>query len=545
MWSKIWHRLTTTIAGGAIIIALASITSRVFGLVRDRLLASHFGAGNDLDIYYAAFRIPDLVFNVLILGALSAAFIPVFVEYLQRAKEHPEQKAEAWALVNSLLNLLLIGLVVFGIVFYVFAPLIMPLIAPGFSADKQAMTVHLTRVMLVAIVFFGVSNIFTGILNSFKRYIAFALAPVMYNVGIIVGIVWLVPRYGLVGLAYGVVMGAAMHMLVQLPGVIRVGFRYSLMADWRNGGVRTIGKLMVPRTFGLAVAQVDQLVSLIIGSTLVAGSVAVFNFANNLQSFPINVFGVSIAVASFPYFSEASAQKDVGLFVHYFSKNFRRILFVILPVSVLFILLRAQFVRVVLGTGEFNWTDTYLTAQTLGFFSLSLFAQSLVPLLARSFYAWHDTKTPVKVAVISLVADIIGAYALSRFMGVQGLALAFSVASFINMILLYFLLRKKLGHLDDRAIFTSMLKIIFISLIMGVIVQAAKYFLALGVNMQTFVGVFIQGVGAGAVGLVVYLVLALLFRCDEITIISEWLKRARKQIANGQAAGNNEQAHGQ
>ncbi|MFA5052388.1 MAG: murein biosynthesis integral membrane protein MurJ [Patescibacteria group bacterium] len=533
MWSKIWHRLTTTIAGGAIIIALASITSRVFGLVRDRLLASHFGAGNDLDIYYAAFRIPDLIFNVLILGALSAAFIPVFVEYLQRAKEHPEQKAEAWALVNSLLNILLIGLVVFGIVFYIFAPVIMPLIAPGFSQDKQVATVHLTRIMLVAIIFFGVSNIFTGILNSFKRYIAFAMAPIMYNIGIIIGIIWLVPRYGLVGLAYGVVLGAAMHMLVQLPGVMRVGYRYAFMANWRHSGVRLIGKLMLPRTFGLAVAQVDQLVSLIIGSTLVVGSVAVFNFANNLQNFPINVFGVSIAVASFPYFSEASAQKNVGLFVQYFSKNFRRILFVVIPVSVLFILLRAQFVRVVLGTGAFDWDDTRLTAQTLGFFSLSLFAQSLVPLLARSFYAWHDTKTPVKVAVISLVADIVGAVILSRFMGVEGLALAFSIASFINMILLYLLLRKKLGQLDDHAIFLSIIKIVFISLIMGVIVQAAKYFLALGINMQTFVGVFIQGIGAASVGLFVYLVLALVFKCDEITIISEWLKKAKKQISNG------------
>ncbi|MFA6553622.1 MAG: murein biosynthesis integral membrane protein MurJ [Patescibacteria group bacterium] len=543
MWSKIWHRLTTTIAGGAIIIALASITSRVFGLVRDRLLASHFGAGNELDIYYAAFRIPDLIFNVLILGALSAAFIPVFVDYLQKARENPGQKSEAWDLANSLLNILVLGLILFGLVLFIFTPQLMPLIAPGFDHAKQATTVQLTRIMLGTIIFFGISNIFTGILNSFKRYLSFALAPVLYNVGIIIGILFLVPKFGLKGLAYGVVLGAAMHMLVQLPGVMKVGFRYRMIVDWRNAGVRLIGKLMLPRTFGLAVAQIDQLVSLIIGSTLAAGSVAVFNFANNLQSFPINVFGVSIAVATFPYFSEATAQKDAGLFIHYFSKNFRRILFVIIPVSVLFILLRAQFVRVVLGTGAFDWSDTRLTAQTLGFFSLSLFAQSLIPLLARSFYAWHDTKTPVKVAVISLVTDIVAAILFSRWMGVEGLALAFSLASFINMILLYVLLRKKMGHLDDHVIFLSMVKIIFISLIMGVVVQAAKYFLALGVNMHSFVGIFIQGIGSAAVGLTVYLILALVFKCDEVTIITDWLSKARGQISNT-PKNFNDQAHG-
>ncbi|MDD5039748.1 MAG: murein biosynthesis integral membrane protein MurJ [Patescibacteria group bacterium] len=534
MLLKIWRKLTTTLTGGAIIIATASVLSRVLGLVRDRLLAGKFGAGDELDTYYAAFRIPDLVFNVLVLGALSAAFIPVFVEYLQRAKENSGDHAEVWHLANSLLNILLVGLVVFGILFFIFAPQIVPLIAPGFDTEKQGMTVNMTRIMLVSIVFFGASNVMTGMLNSLKRYVSFALAPVMYNIGIILGIVLLVPRYGLYGLAYGVVLGSFLHFIVQIPGVHRIGYRYRPVFDWHDRGVRTIGKLMLPRTFGLAVAQVDQLISVIIGSLLAAGSVAVFTFANNLQSFPINVFGVSIAVASFPFFSEAFAQKNHRLFVQHFSISFRRILFVIIPFSVLILVLRAEIVRVVLGAGAFDWEDTKLTAQTLGLFALSLFAQSTIPLLARSFYAWQDTRTPVVIAIVSLVINSAGAIILSRPYGVLGLGLAFSIASFFQMILLLVVLRKRIGYLDDRTMILSVLKIITISAMAGAVTFAARYVINLGVNMQTFMGVLIQGTGAGCIGIAAYLLLAIVFKCDEITIITEWVRKARQQLfSNG------------
>jgi len=533
MISKFWKKLTTTLTGGAIIIASASVISRLLGLVRDRLLANQFGAGDELDIYYAAFKLPDLVFNILVLGALSAAFIPIFVEYLQRAKEDPTKKAEVWHLANSLLNILLVGLVVFGIILFIFTPQIVPLIAPGFDMDKQAEVVNMTRIMLFSIIFFGISNVMTGMLNSLKRYANFAFAPVMYNVGIILGIVFLVGQYGLYGLAYGVVLGSFLHLAVQIPGVLKIGYRYRPVFDYKHQGVRQIGKLMLPRTFGLAVTQIDQLVSVIIGSTLAAGSVAVFTLANNLQNFPISVFGVSMAVASFPFFSEAFAQHNNELFIQHFSKSFRRILFLVVPISVLILLLRAQFVRVILGSGEFDWSDTYFTAQTLGYFAVSLFAQSTIPLLAKSFYAWKDTKTPVKIGILTVILNIIGALILSRYMGVEGLALAFSIASFIQMVLLIIFLRKKIGNLDERKIMISIMKIIVITAMMGAVVQAAKYFLALGVDMDTFVGIFIQGSVSAVIGLVFYLIMALVFRCDEINIITNWLKKAKHQILNG------------
>lgn len=528
MWKRVWSKFTTTVTGGAIIIAGASVLSRLLGLVRDRLLAAGFGAGDILDTYYAAFKIPDLVFNVLVLGALSSAFIPVFIKYLSRDGD-PEHR-EAWRMANSVLNFLLIGLCVVGVIFFIFAHQLVPLIAPGFEGEKLRTTAELTRIMLVAIVFFGASNIATGILTSFKRYLNFALAPVMYNLGIIFGILVLSPRYGVYGLAYGVVIGSVIHLLVQVPAVFRAGFHFRPVLDIHNEGVRTVGKLMIPRAFGLAVSQVEQLFSTIIGSTLAAGSIAVFNLANNLQSFPINVFGVSLAIASFPVFSEAFARNDPESFVEHFSKTFRRILFLIIPASVLILLLRAQIVRVILGSGSFTWEDTYYTAQTLGFFSLSLFAQALIPTLARSFYALHDTKTPVKIGIISVATNVAVALVLVRSLGVMGLGISFSVASIVNMVLLLFTLRRRVGYLDDRRIASSTVKIVLISFVMALVVWGMKYFLELGVDMTTFVGVFIQGVGAGVVGCVVFIMLALVFRCDEIRILTELLQRIRKQV---------------
>ncbi|PIS40711.1 MAG: murein biosynthesis integral membrane protein MurJ, partial [Candidatus Kerfeldbacteria bacterium CG08_land_8_20_14_0_20_43_14] len=253
MLNKLWTKLSTTILGGAIVIGFTGVASRVLGLVRDRMLASTFGGGGNLDPYFAAFKLPDFVFNVLVLGALSSSFIPVFVSYLKRAEKDPNLKDEAWCVANSILNLLLIVLIALGVIFFIFANSLVSLIAPGFSGEKLQTTIHLSRIMLVAIIFFGASNIVSAILNSFKRFFAFALAPVLYNIGIIAGIIFFVPKWGIIGLAYGVVVGAFAHLAIQIPSVFKLGFRYMRILNWRHKGVREVGRLMLPRTFGLAV----------------------------------------------------------------------------------------------------------------------------------------------------------------------------------------------------------------------------------------------------------------------------------------------------
>ena len=512
-------KLQSSIAGGAIIIAVFSVISKLLGLIRNRLLASNFGAGDILDTYFAAFKIPDLIFNILILGALSASFIPIFVDYWSKNKE------ETWRMTSSVLNILLISLIIISAVLFFIAPQLMKVIAPGFETAKQVETANLTRIMLISVIFFTLSNIVSGVLNSFRRWLTYSLAPVFYNLGIIFGIIYLAPELGATGLAWGVVIGSLLHFLVQLPTAYRLGFCFRMVIDWKHPGVKKIFKLMIPRTLGLAVTQINQLVIVIIASTLLAGSVAVFNFANDLQSFPISIFGVSLAIAAFPVFSQAFSENDSAKFTKNFSKTFRRILFLIIPTSVIVLLLRAQLVRLILGTGQFDWTDTVLTARTFGFFAISLFAQSLIPLLARSFYARQDTKTPVIIGLVSMIINIGLAYTLSQVLGIAGLGLAFSIASIINMLLLFSVLRRRLGNLGDKQIIKSSLKIILISLAMAGVIQWLKYLVAPLVDMQTFIGVAWQTLVAGLGGVLIYLMLSLFFKSEEIEIVRHWLAK--------------------
>ncbi len=530
MANSFLNKFQATIMGGAIIVGTASVISRLVGLLRDRLLASTFGAGDTLDVYYAAFRLPDFIFNILVLGALSSSFIPVFLDYWCRENDSLGRDRQAWKITNSVLNLMLISLICIGGLLFILAPQLIDFIAPGFEPEKQAQTAVLTRIMLLSIVFFGLSNVVSGVLNSFRKFIAYSLAPIMYNFGIIFGIWVLVPKLGISGLAYGVVIGSLAHLLIQLPSVFKTGYHYRWILDTVNSGVRTIGKLMIPRAIGLAVVQINQLVINIIASTLRTGSVAVFNLANNLQSFPISVFGISLAISSFPVFSKAFAQKDTAGFVKHFSNTFRRVLFMIIPVSVLILLLRAQLVRLILGAGRFDWTDTILTAQTLGLFSISLFAQSLIPMLARSFFAFQNTKTPVIISIISMIFNVVLGILFSQRWGISGLALAFSLASIVNMLMLLAALRLKIGDLDDQNILRSTFKILVSSAALGLVVQRMKYFIAPLVDMQTFWGVFLQTAMAGLVGAMVYFVITLILQAPEIENIRQWLINARNQL---------------
>jgi putative peptidoglycan lipid II flippase len=501
---------SSSVASAAFVIAIAGILSRVLGLLRDRILASHFGAGDTLDIYYAAFRVPDLVYNLLILGALSAAFIPVFTGLIAKNEEK-----EAWELVNVFLTTALIFLFFVAGVFALFAPQLMRLITPGFSAEKLQDVAALTRIMFLSPIFLGISGIFGGILNSFKRFLIYSLAPIMYNLGIIFGAVFLVKPFGIAGLAWGVVIGAFLHMALQFPNVKMVGLKYFPHLNFKNKNLRKVITLMIPRTLGLAVTQINLLVVTIIASTLAAGSLSIFNFANNLQSFPMGIFAIPFALAVFPILSHHAARDERDIFIHNFSKTFRQILFFIIPASILILVLRAQIVRIVLGAGKFNWDDTILTFQALGIFAVSLFAQSTIPLLARAFYALHNTRVPFLAGIGGEAMNLGAALILSRYYGILGLVWAFSLSSIVEMFLLIFILRNKLDYLDDKKIISVILKISFSALAAGLVAQLAKYLIEPYINLDTFVGVFSQMIFAGGIGIGVYLAMAHIFHLEE------------------------------
>ncbi len=540
--NRLLNNKSKTIFSAAFILVVTALTSRVLGLLRDRLLAGRFGAGDKLDIYFTAFRLPDLVFNIIIVGAISSVFIPIFTEYF-----HKDDK-EAWQLTNNVLNLVLLFLMALVVVLIIFAPFIISLIAPGFSGAKREMTILLTRIMFLSPILLGVSSIFSAVLQYFHRFLIYSLAPIVYNIGIIIGILFFVPKFGLVGLAWGVVLGALLHVLIQLPSTIYSGFRWQPIFNIFHTGVRKIIKLMIPRTIGIAGDQINFLVITAIASTLVSGSIAVFNLANNLQYVSIGIFGIAFATAVFPSLSRAFAKKENDSFSKDFSSTFSRVLFLIIPLSVLFFILRAQIVRVILGTGAFGWVDTRLTAAALGIFSISIFAQSLIPLVSRAFYACRDTKTPVLISLASIFLNIIFSFLFVwllgsvsifnswisnvlklqglRSMAILGLPLAFSLAEIFNFVVLIKIFAKKIGWWHPSYLLRSVLRIIFATLCMSIITYGSLYALNLFFDTRTFIGIFLQGTLAAGIGVAVYCLMMLLLGAPEMNLI---IKKIKKQ----------------
>ncbi len=531
-------RASETVAGAAFIIAVLSIASRVLGMLRDRILASTFGAGETLDMYYAAFRLPDLIFNLLILGALSAGFIPVFSQLLAR-----RQETDAWKLASNILTILGVALTVICGLGMIFAPTLVSLIVPGFEGEAQATIAKLTRIMFLSPFLLGLSSIVGGMLQSFQRFFVYSLSPIFYNLSIIFGALFLTERCGVEGLAWGVVIGSLLHLAIQLPALFRLGFRYEILLEWRDRGVRQIFSMMGARTLGLAVTQINLMIMTVIASTLVSGSLSVFNLANNLQSFPVGIFGISFAMAAFPLMSAAADKRDK--LIGYFSKSFRQIMFCIIPATVIMLALRAQIVRLVLGAGKFDWTATGMTVETLGFFAISFFAQAALPLLTRAFYAQHDSKTPFFIGVVAEVANIGLALWLIGSFGVAGLALAFSVSSVLNFLLLFVFLHRRLGTLDEGRIVRSIFKSSVAALCAGIAIQAMKLLVwpATG-DLERFSGVLLQAAAAGTFGLLVYLGVCSLLKSEEFIEVWAALKRRVGKSARNVAVEDQAEARG-
>lgn len=529
MIKKIFSGQINNITTAALLVALSSLISRFLGIFRDRILAGQFGAGDTLDIYYAAFRIPDLIFNLLVLGALSAGFIPIFTGLINDPLEKikgifvGEKNREAWRLANNILNMMMIGLAVLSFLGILFAEPFIKLLTPGFAADKLNLTVSLTRIMFLSPIFLGISGVLGGALQSFKRFFTYSLAPIFYNIGIIIGALYFVPLWGVYGLAWGVVLGAALHFLIQLPTAFHLGFKYKAIIDFKDNNARKIWRMMVPRTLALAISQINLVVITVIASTLAGGSLAIFNLANNLQSFPIGIFGISFATAVFPILS-AFAFNSKKL-VENFSIALRQIFFFIIPSTVLLLTLRAQIIRVVLGSGEFGWEDTVLTIHTLGYFSISLFAQASIPLLVRVFYARHNSKTPFYVGLAAAALNIILSLKFSEKMGVDGLALAFSVANIANFIMLWVILRWEIGDLDEVKIIFSVFKFTTAALFSGIIIQGAKLAVWPYTDMTKTFGVFTQGAIAGIAGIAVYILINRLLKSEELFSFWNGIKR--------------------
>lgn len=498
----------------AFIIAVAGIASRLLGFLRDRLLAANFGAGDTLDAYYAAFRIPDTLYNLLVMGALSAAFVPVFTELLSKRK-----RKEAFDLSAGIMQWLLIMIGGCSFVSMLAAPIIVPILAPGFSGATRDMTVELTRIMLLSPVFLSVSAVFGGVLLSFRRFLSYSLAPILYNIGIIIGVVCFVPAFGVVGLAWGVGFGAFLHMSVQVfhlrgSGFFPALFRRRIAFD---GPVRRVTTLMIPRTLGIAANQLSLFLTTVFASLLAPGSLAIFTLASNISAIPIGLFAVSFSLAAFPTLSFSASERRDGVFFDTLSRTTRRILFFVVPISMLFVVFRAQVVRVILGSGHFDWEDTIATFGVLAWLSLSLFAQSLIPLFARAFYALQDTKTPLVFALAGEAVFVCSVLLLMPRYGTDALAISFSLGTIINFLFLLRALRKRVEHWDDTQFFRENSMIFLAAVLAGIVAQLSKsvfVFFAMS-ELDTFAKVLLQLCFGTVLGLGTFILLCHWFGIEE------------------------------
>ena len=544
-------RRQASITSAAIIIIMLSLASRVLGVVRYRVLAGEFGSDSiELAAFLAAFRIPDILFQVLVMGALATAFIPVVTGYITKREDR-----EAWKIFSVVVTYALIITAAFSLLVFAFADTVArEFLVPGLKDQPGtiALVANITRVLMLAQFFLITSNFVTGVLNSYNRFLLPALAPVIYNVGIIFGTVFLSGTLGIYGPVVGVLLGALGHLLIQLPLMGRIGVRFSFNLNHRIPGVREVGRLMTPRAFGLAVAQIDAFadtaLASLVTSAAAATNIIVLGYAFALQALPAGVFGYALGSASLPTLAKEFAQENLENFKSTFISSLHQILYLVIPTVVILIVLRIPIVRLIYGAPSFDWEATKLTAFTLAAFSLGIVAQASIQLLARAFYALLDTKTPVKIAILAVVLNIVGSVTLIYFFNnVAVLGLSASIAATVDAVLLLYFLSKRVGGFDWRAVLWSPFKMGLAGLLAGValytplkVLDAAShgqlwlngslvntFFGPWAIDTSHTPGLLLLTIISATMGLLVYFLLTYLLGIEEIAVFAKMFEKAK------------------
>ncbi len=463
------------------VVGSATLLSRILGFIRDAAIAWYFGAGYSTDAFIAAFRIPNLFRKLFGEGSLSNAFVPVFTDYLTK-----QGKSEALKLARSALLFLSVLLAVVSVLGIILSPLIVRILASGFALTpgKLSLTLVLTRIMFPYVFFICLVAVCMGILNALGHFAAPALAPVLLNLAMIAAIFFLCPYFGepVVGLAVGVVFGGILQLLLQLPFLIRNGVRLRQKSKIIHPGLKKIGKMMPPVILGGAVYQVNILVSTLLGSFLKEGSVSYLYFADRLVQFPLGIFAIAAATAVMPSLARQASAEDMAAFKDTFVHAIKLVLFITIPAMVGLILLREPIIEMLFQRGEFDADATRLTAEALLYYAIGLWAFSAVRIMTATFFALQDTRTPLKTAVISIIANIVFSILLMRHLAHGGLALAVSLASIVNLLLLTKALCARLGHLGWRSILTSICRTLACSGFTGVVVWGGVLVIMPSVN---------------------------------------------------------------
>jgi len=546
--SNLFTKRQKTILSATMIIMVTIAASRVLGLVRNRVLAQFFSV-ESLSVYFAAFRIPETIFEILVFGTFSSAFIPIFTSYISQKK-----RGEAWYVASVSLNIAFLIFLFLAIIIFILAKPLYHLIAPGFSDVQTIEIANLSRILLAAQAFFVLSYFLTSVLESLQRFLVPALAPLFYNLGIILGAVFLSSRFGIYAPVLGAVAGAFFHFLIQLPLAFWLGFRPKLTLNFSHPGVKEIGRLALPRIIELSFLQIGKMAELFLASLVSVAAYTYYTFANSLALLPIGLFGASIAKASLPTLSYQSAKGNFKQFTETLISLINQVVFFILPCAVFLAVLRIPIVRLVFGTARFTWASTVQTGYTLSAFCLGIFTQALIYPLTRAFWALHDTKTPVKISMGAIVLSIFlgGLFILVFKLQIWTLALSFSLASLIQMIFLFFLLSRRVPDLNKRKIMIPLSKIALSSFASGGLMffllkildrsawdKRLSFLHWVGLKLPTTFEHFVLDTRytfnlilltalVGLIGLLTYILLVWLLKVEEVTLLKKLIDKIRK-----------------
>ncbi len=537
---KILHRETGGLHQAAFLLGFFAFLSQILALVRDKLLAYTFGAGPSLDLYYAAFRVPDFLFVTI--GSLVS--LSILIPFLVNEYEKGEEKARQF--INDIFSFFLLFIVLVSGVVFLLSPFLIRSVFPGFDGEEQVQVISIMRILLLSPILLGVSNLLGSLTQSRNRFFVYSMSPLVYNLGIIFGVVVLFPRLGLQGLALGVVLGAFLHLAIQVPTVAHLQLlpKFTLKPQFRN--IQRVAKISFARTIILSASHVAIFFLLSLASLMSKGSISVFSLAFNLQSVPLSIFGVSYSMAAFPTLAKLSASGEKDKFLSHFLSSAQQILFWVVPSSVLFIVLRAHIVRIVLGAGLFDWTATRLTAAVLALFCVSLVLQALTLLFVRGLYALGSTGKPFYVTVTSSALMVLFSYGLVHLFNtfslfryfiesllkisdipgasVTMLALGFTLGSLIEGVWIWIIFHK-LCKGFSLPLLSSLFRISSSSIVMGFVTFLSLRFFGTIFSLDKFFGVLMQATVSALLGILVFVATLSLLKSPELTAVFGTVKQ--------------------
>jgi putative peptidoglycan lipid II flippase len=535
---NIFNREIKGLHEAAYLLAFFAFLSQILALVRDRFFASSFGAGHILDIYYSSFRIPDFIFATVASLVSISVLVPFIIEKFGKSEE------EGKRFVSSIFSFFSILIVFTSIIVFFLMPFLVSHIFKGISSQEEI--INMSRILLLSPILLGLSNFFASITQVGRRFLIYALCPLFYNIGIICGIFFLYPIFGIYGLAYGVIFGALLHLLIQIPFVVKSGLFKFWPISFDFNLIKSVVLISIPRTITLGMTQISTIVLLGIASFMKEGSISIFNFATNLQSVPLSIIGVSYSIAAFPTLSHFFTSGAKDKFIFHIVSGARHIIFWSIPISILFVVLRAQIVRTIYGAGEFSWSSTKLTAAALAIFALSVTAQSLVLLFIRGYYAMGNTKKSLYTSILTGIFSISFSFMFVKIfegsimfryfvenlfrvddiLGTEVLMLAFgfTLAQIINCIILWITFGREFNSFSSTLL-NTLFKSFSASIIMGFVAYIGLNIFDNIFNINTLIGIFLQGLCAGIMGIISAIVVLKLLKSQELSEIWETLHK--------------------